>query len=146
MRLDATDVRLGNPAGFPKGDALVIKLLRLGIAVPPLFRRKIDVTSVAARGVVRVAAAGLDAMIHGSLGFDRTLNLAGIAVLNGVPPPAPPRPFLRGISGMYRNAPSDSNGVSSVRVPFVIRGTANDPKFSLAGTPTFVHGHHSTVR
>ena len=49
--LEATNIRLTNPPGFPQGDAVAIKTLRLRIAMRKLFSRKLDVTYITASGV-----------------------------------------------------------------------------------------------
>jgi len=49
--LEATNIRLANPSGFPQGDAVAIKTLRLRVAWRKLLLRKLDVTYITARSL-----------------------------------------------------------------------------------------------
>src|SRR5579864_2439670 len=51
VHIQAANVRIGNPAGFPPGDVIAVKTINFGVAPLTLLTRKLDVTSVAATGV-----------------------------------------------------------------------------------------------
>ena len=42
------------------------------------------------------------------------------------------------MSQMLGNLAPGAGGATGARVPFSLRGTLDDPKFSLAGTPQFI--------
>ncbi len=85
---------------------------------------------------LRLDGDGLDATARGSFGFNQTLDYTGIGVLKALTP---------GTSGGTGGLPSMGMilgqvvpgvaGTTGARVPFSLRGTSDDPKFSLAGVP-----------
>ncbi|HYM68680.1 MAG TPA: AsmA family protein, partial [bacterium] len=54
LHIHAANLRLKNPKGFPEGDALAVKSVDLGVALPALLSRRIEVTGVSLSGI-RVA-------------------------------------------------------------------------------------------
>jgi uncharacterized protein involved in outer membrane biogenesis len=51
VRVQAANVRVKNPTGFPAGDAVVIKAIDLGVAPRALLARRLEITSVTLNGV-----------------------------------------------------------------------------------------------
>lgn len=51
VHIQATNVRIGNPAGFPPGDVIAVRTINFGVTPLALLTRKLDVTSVTAIGV-----------------------------------------------------------------------------------------------
>jgi AsmA-like protein len=90
---------------------------------------------------LRLDGHGLHATAQGSLGFDKTLHLAGVGVLDTeAPVPATSGFFVRALGWLIRKVLPGANGASGVRVPFVVGGTLDEPTFSVTGKPEFVHG------
>lgn len=89
---------------------------------------------------LRLIESRLQATSRGSFGFDRTLSYTGTGVLSGLAPrfsiggsalAASLRPILNAV--VRRVA-----GAVSVRIPFALHGTFENPQFALAGTPQLV--------
>jgi hypothetical protein len=91
VHIRATNVRIGNPAGFPAGDVIAVKTINFGVAPLTLLTRKLDVTSVTAIGVqvmlrrdpaghtnYAIGAAGPAGLF--SLGHVRAITLRDVAI------------------------------------------------------------------
>ena len=87
----------------------------------------------------------MEGTARGSFGFNKTLDYTGTGVLKrgtastqtqsgGVVPP---------VGEILGNLVPGSRSATGVRVPFSLRGTFDDPKFSLAGTPQLIQGQNS---
>jgi len=84
---------------------------------------------------LRMLANGMQATVRGSFAFDQTLNYNGTAVLDTTQSGAS-RPTLLAIAGQILSNELQTNiAVTSVQVPFTLRGTLSNPQFALAGTP-----------
>ena len=90
---------------------------------------------------LRLDADGLAGTGRGSFGFNQTLDYAGTGVLNtlgsGTSRGAGGLPSMEVLLGKVVPAAA---GPTGARVPFTLRGTLDDPKFSLAGVPEFLRG------
>lgn len=87
---------------------------------------------------LKLAAEGLKASLAGSVGFDRTLNYKGWGVLKGggQSKPARSKNPLRLFGRAVGTVMTQTVGqMGMMRVPFSVRGTADEPKFILAGVP-----------
>jgi hypothetical protein len=96
----------------------------------------------------RLDAGGLAASARGSVGFDRSLDLGGIGVLRNAA--ERPRggshldPSLLAAGSILGSFTPGSRirqplgSVETVRVPFSLRGTFDNPTFALAGSPTIL--------
>lgn len=86
-------------------------------------------------GRLRLEAESLEASLQGSFGFDQTLNYAGTGVLTGTgaQPQEPARDPLSGLRSVFGEVMQQT--VSGTRLPFTVRGTFQEPRFILAGTP-----------
>lgn len=93
---------------------------------------------------LRLDAEGMEGTARGSFGFNKTLDYAGTGVLKrgaastqtqsgGVAPP---------VGQILENLVPGSRSATGVRVPFSLRGTFDDPKFALAGTPQLIQGQN----
>ncbi|MGH2349189.1 MAG: AsmA family protein, partial [bacterium] len=51
VRVQAANVQVKNPQGFPAGDAVVISAIDLGVAPRALLARRLEITSVTLNGV-----------------------------------------------------------------------------------------------
>lgn len=51
LHIHAANLRLKNPKGFPDGDALAVKSVDLGVSLPALLSRRIEVTGVSLSGI-----------------------------------------------------------------------------------------------
>jgi AsmA family/AsmA-like C-terminal region len=92
-------------------------------------------------GSLRLEAEGLEGTATGSAGFDRTLDYTGTGVLKTAPGgTTPPAGGISSVGQMLGGLLPGTAGATGVRVPFSLRGTVEDPKFSLAGAPQFLHG------
>ncbi len=88
---------------------------------------------------LRLDAEGLEGTAGGSFGFDKTLDYAGTGVLKSlVSETSPSGGALPSVPQMLGNVLPGAAGTTGVRVPFSVRGTFDDPKFSLAGTPLLI--------
>jgi len=87
---------------------------------------------------LKLDADTMEGTAHGSLGFNKTLDYAGIGVLKRLAggPGSGPLPSL----GQTLDNTVKTIGALGVRVPFSLKGTFDDPKFALAGTPQPVQG------
>lgn len=74
---------------------------------------------------LRLVASGMQATLHGSFGFDRTLAYAGTALLDAHPP-------------ILNQAVPGLSAAMQVNAPFTLRGSADNPQFALAGSPQVV--------
>jgi uncharacterized protein involved in outer membrane biogenesis len=83
---------------------------------------------------LRLEAETMEGTARGSLGFNKTLDYTGVGVLKrlaGTPGGSGPLPSL---GQTLDNTVKTISGLG-VRVPFTLKGTFDDPKFALAGTP-----------
>lgn len=83
---------------------------------------------------LRLDAETMEGTARGSLGFNKTLDYTGIGVLKrlaGTPGGSGPLPSL---GQTLDNTVKTISGLG-MRVPFTLKGTFDDPKFALAGTP-----------
>ncbi len=88
---------------------------------------------------LRLNGDDLDGTARGSLGFDKTLDYTGVAVLKARASGASPSVgALPSVGQMLGNLAPGAGGATGAQVPFSLRGTLDDPKFSLAGTPQFI--------
>ncbi len=88
---------------------------------------------------LRLDAEGLGATAGGSFGFNKTLNYSGTGVVKSLTSGTPPSGgALPSVGQMLGSALPGAAGSTGLRVPFFLRGTVDDPKFSLAGTPQFI--------
>ncbi|MGH9789213.1 MAG: AsmA-like C-terminal region-containing protein, partial [Candidatus Acidiferrales bacterium] len=81
----------------------------------------------------------LEATASGSLGFDRTLNYGGMGTVKGSgtvqtqqEERSPAKIFGRVLGSVVKQ----TMNISGARVPFTVRGTVADPKFTVTGPPT----------
>ncbi len=140
-------VRNGSFPGVSLGSTLAQMASALQITVPQgptkfsyfggdlrIAQRRVYSTSL------RLQADDLDGTATGSAGFDRTLDYTGTGTLKtqpaGTPAPGAPPSIGQMLGGLLPGA----GGATGVRVPFSLRGTIDDPRFSLAGTPQLLHG------
>src|SRR5437588_3128627 len=80
-----------------------------------------------------------DGTAGGSLGFDKTLDYTGVAVLKALAAGASASAgALPSVSQLFGKMVPGAAGATGAQVPFSLRGTLDDPKFSLAGTPQFI--------
>ena len=88
---------------------------------------------------LRLNGDDLDGTARGSVGFDKTLDYTGVAVLKTLASGAATSgSALPSVSQMLGNLAPGAGGATGAQVPFSLRGTLDDPKFSLAGTPQFI--------
>jgi hypothetical protein len=88
---------------------------------------------------LRLDAEALEGTARGSFGFDKTLDYTGTTVLrtltSGTTPGGGPSPSPGQMLSTLLHGPA---GATGARVPFSLRGTVDDPKFSLAGIPELI--------
>jgi uncharacterized protein involved in outer membrane biogenesis len=87
---------------------------------------------------LKLDAEDLEAALAGSVGFDKTLDYTGWGILKGGAPAqaADTKNPLSGLGRGFGRVMTETVGrVGMMRVPFSVRGTTDDPKFSLAGMP-----------
>jgi uncharacterized protein involved in outer membrane biogenesis len=88
---------------------------------------------------LRLDAEQLEAAAGGSIGLDQTLNYTGTGLLKGsgsaAPVPESSSP-LGALKGVFGRAVKESLPISRMRIPFLVRGTLEDPKILPAGPPT----------
>ncbi|HTD46487.1 MAG TPA: AsmA family protein [bacterium] len=88
---------------------------------------------------LRLNGDDLDGTAGGSLGFDKTLDYTGVAVLKALASGASTSEgALPSVGQMLGKLAPGAGGATGAQVPFSLRGTLDDPKFSLAGTPQFI--------
>ncbi len=88
---------------------------------------------------LRLDAEGLEGTSRGSIGFNKTLDYTGSGVLRSLAPGASPSEGQSPSAGqMLSNMLQGAAGTTGIRVPFSLRGTVDDPKFSLVGTPQLI--------
>jgi uncharacterized protein involved in outer membrane biogenesis len=88
---------------------------------------------------LRLDAEGLEGTSRGSIGFNKTLDYTGTGVLRSLALGASLSEGQSPSAGqMLSNMLQGAAGTTGVRVPFSLRGTIDDPKFSLAGTPQLI--------
>jgi len=88
---------------------------------------------------LRLQGDDLDGTAGGSLGFDKTLDYTGVAVLKALASGASASAgALPSVSQLFGKMVPGAAGATGAQVPFSLRGTLDDPKFSLAGTPQFI--------
>lgn len=51
LHLQVVNLRVKNPAGFPKGDTAVVESVNIGLAFWPLLKRQVEITSVGVQNV-----------------------------------------------------------------------------------------------
>ncbi len=87
---------------------------------------------------LRLVTSHMQAASRGSFGFDKSLSYSGVGVIAAANAaafaPVPAQLQLVLASALQQNA-----GSARVRVPFVLRGTLDNPQFSLAGTPRLLN-------
>lgn len=87
---------------------------------------------------LKLDAEDLEAALAGSVGFDKTLDYTGWGILKGGTPAqaADTKNPLSALGRGFGRVMTETVGrVGMMRVPFSVRGTTDDPKFSLAGMP-----------
>jgi hypothetical protein len=88
---------------------------------------------------LQLHAEAMEGTGHGSFGLNRTLGYTGIGVLNPVTlGTSPSTGALPSVWQVLGNVLPSGVGTTLVKVPFSLRGTFDDPKFSLAGTPELI--------
>ncbi len=85
---------------------------------------------------LRLEADTMEGTARGSAGFNRTLDYAGTGVLKRVTTSQ----GSAWVGQLLGNAAQGTASGLGVRIPFSLKGTVDDPKFSLAGTPQPVQG------
>lgn len=88
---------------------------------------------------LRLEAEKLQASLRGSFGFDQTLNYSGTGLLQVQSTAQPEEGDQNPLSGLRRalgRAVQERMNFSQLRVPFTVRGTFQEPKFTVAGAPT----------
>ncbi|HLJ60686.1 MAG TPA: AsmA family protein [bacterium] len=66
LHIHAVNLRVTNPKGFPEGDALAVRSVDLGVALPALLSRRIEVTGVSLSGIRLALISGA----HGRTNLD----------------------------------------------------------------------------
>lgn len=88
---------------------------------------------------VKLDAEGLEAAVSGSVGFDRTLDYTGWGTLKSAPQSASGNSGKNPLSvlgrGLGQVMTQTVGRAGMMRIPFTVRGTVDEPKFSLAGSP-----------
>jgi uncharacterized protein involved in outer membrane biogenesis len=88
---------------------------------------------------LKLDGEGLEGTGRGSFGFNKTLDYTGIGVMNTLATgTSPSAGLLPSVGQILGNALPGGAGTTRVKVPFYLRGTMDDPKFSLAGTPGLI--------
>jgi hypothetical protein len=88
---------------------------------------------------LRLIGDDLDGTARGSLSFDKTLDYTGVAVLKALASGASTSEgALPSVGQILGKLAPGAGGATGAQVPFSLRGTLDDPKFSLAGTPQFI--------
>jgi len=96
---------------------------------------------------LRLDGEGLEGTARGSFGFDKTLDYTGTGSLRSMTTGTSPLgALLPSVGQVLGNGPSGSAGAKGVEVPFNLRGTFDDPKFSLASMPQLGTGRGSQER
>jgi uncharacterized protein involved in outer membrane biogenesis len=93
---------------------------------------------------LRLDAEGLEATSRGSIGFNKTLDYTGTGVLRSLAPGASSEGQAPSAGQMLSNVLQGAVGTTGIRVPFSLRGTVDDPKFSLVGTPQQIRDQSRT--
>ncbi len=93
---------------------------------------------------LRLEAEGLDAVARGSSGFNRTLDYTGTGQVKGglgsAQPQGQPGTPSSLLGNLLGGMLTPSGGAFDARVPFSLKGTFDDPKFSPAGMPQLNQG------
>jgi hypothetical protein len=86
---------------------------------------------------LRLDAESMQATARGSTGFDATLEYSGIGMLKSAATAGSSAPagILQSLDRLVGDSTRGALKVLRMRVPFAVKGTIDDPKFSLAGTP-----------
>jgi hypothetical protein len=84
---------------------------------------------------LRFDADGLEATAAGSFGFNQTLDYAGTGALTALKPESSPSGAPRSVGRMLGDVLRGAAVATRYRVPFFVRGTADDPQFSQSRTP-----------
>jgi len=84
---------------------------------------------------LQLNADGLDGTARGSIGFNRTLDYTGTGVLNSLLGTSQGAGGVPSVGTLLGRVVPGAAGMTGARVPFSLRGTVDDPKFSLAGVP-----------
>ncbi len=88
---------------------------------------------------VELMGQKLEATASGSFGFDQTLNYSGMGTVKGsgtVQTQQEERNPAKIFGRILGSVAKQTMNISGARVPFSIRGTFADPKFSVSGPPT----------
>jgi hypothetical protein len=87
---------------------------------------------------LRLVTSHMKAVSRGSFGFDKSLSYSGVGVI-GAASAAAFAPVPAELRLVLANALRQNAGSSRVRARFVLRGTLDNPQFSLAGTPQLLN-------
>ena len=87
---------------------------------------------------LRLVTSHMTAVSRGSFGFDKSLAYSGVGVI-GAASAAAFAPVPAQLQLVLATALRQNAGSARVRVPFVLRGTLDNPQFSLAGTPQLLN-------
>jgi len=89
---------------------------------------------------VEMMGPKLEATASGSFGFDQTLNYSGMGTVKGSGTAQTEQQESGGARGLFGrvlgSVVKQTMNISGARVPFAVRGTFADPKFSVTGPPT----------
>ncbi|GEM_PF-2370971 len=103
-----------------------------------------DLRLAGERGIsknLKLDADTLSGTAHGSFGFDRTIDYAGIAVVDTQATGGSPVGTAMSLAGQaLGHALPAAAGITGARVPFSARGRFDNPQFALAGTPQLLRG------
>ena len=87
---------------------------------------------------LKLVTSHMQAVSSGSFGFDKSLSYSGVGVIAPASAAAF-APVPAQLQAVLSSALQQNAGSSRVRAPFVLRGTLDNPQFSLAGTPQLLH-------
>lgn len=89
---------------------------------------------------LRLIASGVQATSRGSFGLDGTLSYAGTGIVDTLAPgqSAGSPAVVASVRLVLNNVVQRTLGATSVKVPFSLRGTLDNPQFALGGTPQVV--------
>ncbi len=84
---------------------------------------------------LRLDAEGLEGTAGGSFGFNTTLDYAGTGVLKTLPVKTPSGGAVQSVGRVFVGMLRGAAVATGFRVPFFVRGTFDDPQFSLSRPP-----------
>jgi len=87
---------------------------------------------------LRLDAEALEASLRGSFGFDQTLDYSGTGLLKGqgtVQQEQSSSSPIGGLRRVFGKIVQQTMSISGMRIPFVVRGTMQDPKILPGGVP-----------